>query len=82
MHRIGRVIENDKFSIGVKSCRSEWCTQKLGRLTIFSLVFSTFPPTSSWHSRERIERRSQTDSFAAVAKTAFERNVAVVADYL
>lgn len=76
--RIGRVIENDKISIGAKTCRSDYCTQKLGRQADLSR-FSTFPTTSSsplHGTRESAqEDESQTDLSAVVAKTVFERNV-------
>lgn len=58
--RIGRVIENDKFSIGVKSCHSEQCTQKLGRQAILSLVFLLFfRPLRHFMALERAYRKTK-----------------------
>lgn len=58
--RIGRVIENDKFSIGVKSCHSEQCTQKLGRKAVLSLIFPLFfRPFRHFMALERAYRKTK-----------------------
>jgi len=60
--QIGHVIKNDKFSIGLKSCHNDYCTQKLGKQANLLRVFPLFPISSSLHGTQESAEKDESQT--------------------